>query len=144
MTVMQFFNNSAIGTGDIKNGRRIPQGDVVETLIVTSLFTDAYAANDDDLPDGITDRHGCWSDVFHNGQRGSLLWTLRREKITPKNLLRARDICVDALQWLLENHIDSLDVQVEKIGSHRAGILVRYSKDQEQRTYRTELDTNAI
>lgn len=79
--------------------------------IVISLFTDARALPDDELPAGSTGigrRRGWWGDVVAPSQApagaawttGSRLWLLSREKQTAETTRRARKYAEEALQWL--------------------------------------------
>lgn len=117
----------AIGGADLIPGRRLVTGDWLETVIFTSLFTDAQAPAD--LVPAGEFRGGYWGDTFSERSLGSLLWTLRREKITQKVLMRARDICLDALVWLLDaQHIAGIDVATDRLAADRLGITVTCTK----------------
>ena len=146
MSVMQLLFNTATFSTDVCHGRYLGNGSRIHTLIMTSLLTDAYAENVEDLPAGETDRHGCWSDTFHPAGRGSLLWTLKREKLTQQVMNRAKDMCDAALQWLVDdNELLSLRVDVQKIGSHRAAITVFYTDlNGDENVFIQELNTNAL
>lgn len=80
--------------------------------IVISLFTDARAKTDDELPSGSTGlnaRRGWWGDIVSPAQApagaawrtGSRLWLLSREKQTAETARRARRYAEEALQWLV-------------------------------------------
>ncbi|MEW6647182.1 MAG: phage GP46 family protein [Pseudomonadota bacterium] len=73
----------------------------LRTAVIVSLFTDARAETDDELPAGDGDRRGSWDDP----QRGSRLWLLAREKQTARTLERAREYAEEALAWLVEDGI---------------------------------------
>jgi phage gp46-like protein len=97
----------------------------LETAVVISLFTDRRAASTDPLPDGETDRRGCWMDAtldaLSNGQSdhgiGSLLWLLNREKTVPSVLARAKQYAEQALEWLVSDKIaESITVTAERLG----------------------------
>jgi len=122
---------------DISNGQQLAHDDWITTVIYTSLFTNKRAQNDE-VPDDVSDPQGYWGDMFFNESYGSLLWTLRREKIINNLEGRVRTMCLDALAWLLrDNHIESLEVTTERVrGSSRIDILIQYTRDgiaQEQR-----------
>jgi phage gp46-like protein len=75
------------------------------TAVVLSLFTDARAADGDELPAGETDRRGWWGDLAPLApgyQLGSRLWLLKREKQTDAVLRRAELYAEAALAWLIE------------------------------------------
>ncbi|BFR47429.1 phage GP46 family protein [Nitratidesulfovibrio sp. HK-II] len=80
--------------------------------IVISLFTDARAGADDELPAGsagLNARRGWWGDIVSPAQAptgaswitGSRLWLLSREKQTAETARRARGYAEEALQWLI-------------------------------------------
>jgi phage gp46-like protein len=91
----------------------------MRSAILISLFTDARAADDEELPEAGTDRRGWWGDTqardagpdagsARDANRiGSLLWLLARSKITPQVLLRAQRACEEALDWLVRDGIAS-------------------------------------
>lgn len=110
--------------GDLIGGRALATGDWLATVIYTSLFTDARAESDD-VPMGETTRGGYWGDAFSPRSLGSLLWTMRREKLSPQNLLRIRDICLQALAWLLDaGRIAAVDVQTSVAAADRLRLTV--------------------
>lgn len=111
-------------SGDLIGGRALQSGDWLATMVYTSLFTNARA-DDDNVPAGETDRGGYWGDAFSTRSLGSLLWTMRREKLSPQNLLRIRDICLQALAWLLDaGHITAVDVQTTVLAPDRLQLIV--------------------
>ena len=79
------------------------------TATVISLFTDARAGKDDELPATETFRRGWWGDGVPSagvpaGDRiGSRLWLLSREKQLPEVLARAKHYAEESLQWLLDD-----------------------------------------
>lgn len=96
-------------TGDINQiaaGLETEPG--LKTAVIISLFSDARAGDDDELPFGETDRRGWWGDMLAgaNGPKlGSKLWLLQREKHTTEVLRRAESYAKDALQWLIDDGI---------------------------------------
>lgn len=83
--------------------------DGLETAVAISLFTDARAPDDAELPAG-ADRGGCWMDSYPDIEgdvTGSLLWLLTREKQTTEVLQRAERYARTALQWLLDDRVAS-------------------------------------
>jgi phage gp46-like protein len=82
--------------------------DGLETAVVLSLFTDARANDDDQLPAGQTDRRGWWGDAYApvEGDRiGSRLWLLRRSKQLQSSLNEAREYAEEALAWMVEDGV---------------------------------------
>lgn len=102
--------------------------DGMRTAILISLFTDARAEADDELPDSGGDRRGWWGDAFPpvaGDETGSRLWLLFRSKITPATINRARDYARTALAWIVEDGIAAaVDVTVEAQERHRLAIGV--------------------
>lgn len=91
----------------------------MRTAILISLFSDARAADDEELPEAGGDRRGWWGDAYARDPRpdagtardvnriGSLLWLLSRSKITARTLTQAKQACEDALAWLVRDGIAS-------------------------------------
>lgn len=89
----------------------------LEQAVTISLFTDARLLEPAPLPDG-DDRMGYWGDLFLPADEslGSLLWTLRREKLTSATINRARDLATTALRWLLETpYVTGVQVQADRV-----------------------------
>ncbi|MBL4763525.1 MAG: phage GP46 family protein [Gammaproteobacteria bacterium] len=81
----------------------IAHDDGLKSAVLYSLFTDRQANDDDEIPDGSTDRRGHWADSILGESNGSRLWLLRREKQTQKTLNRAIAYAKEALQWLIDD-----------------------------------------
>jgi phage gp46-like protein len=79
--------------------------DGLTTAVILSLFLDARARPDDELPDGAAgDRRGWVGDAFALEDRiGSRLWLLTRAKQTEETRRRAEDYATEALAWLIED-----------------------------------------
>lgn len=96
----------------------------LKSAVIISLFSDRRANPDDALPDpAAADRRGWWGDNFaaQGDQIGSRLWLLSREKQLSSVLLRAKEYCKEALQWLIDDGIaKSIDVRPEIV---RDGVL---------------------
>ncbi len=99
----------------------------LKTAIIISLFSDRRANADDVLPNETGDRRGWFGDNFaavDGDQIGSRLWLLSREKQMPNVLLKAREYCVEALQWMIQDGVaKSVDVVAEVF---RPGVLAVY------------------
>jgi phage gp46-like protein len=82
-----------VGSGDLVNTNTL------DTAIIRSLFTDARAPDDLDLPDP----RGFWADTYNGFLSGSLLWLLARSKISDRQALlrQAEGYCNSALAWLV-------------------------------------------
>ena len=87
-------------------GADLEAEDGLETAVIVSLFTDARV-RPDELPEGLTWRRGFWGTAVDDEPRqfGSKLWLLSREKATQATLVRARQYCIDALQWLIQDGV---------------------------------------
>lgn len=111
MTDLALIWDDGLFTADLAQdgaGLAVEQG--LKTAIIVSLFTDRRARADDPLPQEGADRRGWWGDVaapIEGDQIGSRLWLLRRSKMTAKVVEQAREFCVDALQWLVEDGVAS-------------------------------------
>ncbi len=117
----------------VVSGGALATHDGLRTAILISLFTDARAPDGAVLPEDGADRGGWWGDAFGGDvsttiadidQRnaiGSLVWLLRRAKVTPQALRDARQYCLDALAWFLRDGIASaVDVEAEAQGDRMA------------------------
>ncbi|WP_420555173.1 phage GP46 family protein [Neptuniibacter marinus] len=99
----------------------------LENAVVISLFTDARCELDE-LPQGETDQRGYWGDIDlpESESLGSKLWTLKREKVIPKTINRARDYATEALQWLLEDdYLQSIKVESSRGDTYRIDLLIQ-------------------
>lgn len=101
MDIAVAFKNMA---GDIHvEGGDLASDGSLRTAVVLSLFLDARAKDDDEIPDGSADRRGWWADAY--GQLpdsfGSRLWLLSREKQLASVLARAKEYAEEALAWLV-------------------------------------------
>lgn len=83
---------------------------VLETLVIVSLFTDRRAEPSDLPPWADNDPRGWWGDTWlaldNPGDRiGSRLWLLERTKSDSKLPLRARAYILEALEWMIADRI---------------------------------------
>lgn len=98
----------ASGRGDwsVTNGD-LTSGNDVETAVLISLFTDRQAQPSDIVPDasiGNRDPRGWWAQDAKY-QIGSRLWLLDRAKGVSDTPIRAKDYCIEALQWMLDDGV---------------------------------------
>jgi len=86
---------------DLATGRDL------ESAVIISMFSDRLAHPDDRLPDPLdSDRRGWWADWdAEEGNIGSRLWLISREKQTEEVRLRVEDYCREALAWMLEDDV---------------------------------------
>lgn len=114
-------------------GGKLVTDDGMRTTILISLFSDARAPDDAELPEEGRDRRGWWGDSlakdagrFAGTARdpdriGSLLWLLERAKVVPQSLRFAQQACEDALAWLIRDGVAGrVGVQVEAQGDRMA------------------------
>ena len=96
----------------------------LRTAVVLSLFTDARALADDDIPSGDQDPRGWWGDAYAQvpGDRiGSRLWLLSRSKKLPRTAQEAKSLAEEALAWLVQDRIAS-SVSVEAVLEPRGAV----------------------
>lgn len=88
----------------------------LQTAVLISLYSDRRATLEE-LPPGESDPAGWWADEFEavaDDQIGSLLWTLKRAKISNALAGRVRDIVAESLQWMIDDGVaQSVDVSAE-------------------------------
>lgn len=93
----------------VLSGFDLARDDGLETGVIISLFTDRRASSEQipaELPQD--DLRGYWGDVSNatpSDQTGSLLWLLAREKQLPQVLSRAKQYCLEALAWMVDDLI---------------------------------------
>lgn len=103
-------------------------GDPKITVILNSLFTDARAGEEDELPvDQGQDRRGYWADGLGSSNPwGSKLWLLSREKNTPETINKAREWAEQGLEHLLTNGLaKTINVHAEATEPEFLGLRVR-------------------
>lgn len=108
-------------SGDIVvEGGAVTTDDGLRTAIAISLFSDARAGDDDDLPEPGADRRGWWGDAYPAetddlSELGSKLWLLARSKATTDTLRKAQNYAHAALQWIVRDGIArSIEATVER------------------------------
>jgi phage gp46-like protein len=104
----------------------------IRTAVVISLFTDARAKDDAELPAGEADRRGWWGDLLSgvDGDKiGSQRWLYMREKQTAETAEKIREADQAALQWLIDDGIAAaVSVEVEWIGRGLLGERIVVTK----------------
>ncbi|MBM3929225.1 MAG: hypothetical protein FJ335_12340 [Sphingomonadales bacterium] len=119
------FLNAEIGVADlVVDAGSLATDDGLRSAIVMSLFSDARAGGDDELPVD-ADPRGWWGDVVPSADRdelGSKLWLLDRAKVIPRVLASARDYATAALAWLVDDGVAS-SVGVDASGDSVNGEL---------------------
>ena len=106
--------NPATSSGDwaMSNGD-LQSGSDLQSAILVSLFTDAYAPDFvPPPPSGPPNPRGCWTDTYTGFQIGSLLWTRTRLIKTQGALLLIQGDCQNALAWMVTiGVVASFDVE---------------------------------
>jgi len=105
MDIALNFDNKQFDTGVGQDDLDADIG--LRTAVMISLFTDARARDDDEIPDGSNDKRGHWGDAYEDDSTGSRLWLLERAKETQKTLDRGKEYATEALRWFIENGIAS-------------------------------------
>lgn len=107
----------------------------LRTAVIISIFTDARA-NEEELPIGETSRRGYWGDLFPDVERdriGSRLWLLERSKETEEVRVTARQYCLEALQWMIDDGIAaSIDVSTSFVSRGRMLIDIKIRRPEGQ------------
>lgn len=110
-------------------GAQLQVGNDLLTAALISLFTDRLAQQDDQIPDGTDDPRGWWGDIAGDPPVGSRLWLISRSKLVPEIALRAKDYCVEAMQWLLDDGIaEAVAVVTEIVHPNRLNIQVTVTR----------------
>ena len=102
--------------------------DGLEESILNSLYTDARAEG----------KNGWWGDAYNSGQpMGSKLWTLKNAKATLETKNLAKQYCLEALQWLLDEKIvDKLTVSTQWILQGVLYIEIHIYRNQDHRVFK--------
>ncbi|WP_110947409.1 phage GP46 family protein [Pseudomonas bohemica] len=118
------------GRGDWSvTGGALDSGNDLATAVLISLFTDRQADNDDDIPDGSTDRRGWWGDLDEDVHIGSRLWLLDRAKLTQKNANLAQVYIKECLQWILDDEVAAgITVGTAIVGQNRLNVIVTITR----------------
>lgn len=93
-----------------RDGGNLITDDGLEAAVLLSVFTHRRADDSDQLPPGVTERHGWWGDAFARVQgdlSGSLLWLLSRSTLTNATLAEARGHIERSLAWMLADGVAS-------------------------------------
>lgn len=129
MTDLALVIDAETGISDLQlSGGALATHDGLRSAILVSLFTDARAGPDADLPEAGSDRRGWWGDGFARDpgdETGSLLWLLRRGKLNDRLLVRAREYAAASLAWITADQVASnVDVRAELAGPQGIALTV--------------------
>lgn len=87
----------------------------LEAPVLVSLFSDARATEEQDLPGGEGSGLRGWWGADEGEAFGSLLWLSERSKVTDETVNMVREAVRDGLAWLIEEEIvASLEVSAER------------------------------
>jgi len=101
----------------------------LRTAVLISLFTDARARDDDELPSNDGDRRGHWADTYSTSSQGSRLWLLERAKENQATLDNAKTYAAEALQWLVEDSVaQTVNVVTSWFAVGKLGIYISVLK----------------
>lgn len=128
------------GAGDFAmSGDDLLLDEGLETAVIISLFCDRQV-DEEELPDGETDRRGWWGDVANADESdriGSKLWLLAREKSLALVADKARKYCEEALKWMKDDGVtDAVVVTTEIIRSGLLGIGITIKRPSGPVSYR--------
>lgn len=141
MDVSLLFDNAAqSGILRLKDGDLRTDSDL-RTSILISLFSDARATDDDQLPTKDDDRRGWVGNVFSEVPIGSRLWLLDRSVLTDEVIRRAKDYVIEALHWMVEkNIVERIEVEAQRLGTFGAVLNIALTRN--KKTIRYELTWN--
>ncbi len=107
MVVYDYGGDIIVENGDLRHDNGL------YTAVLISLFSDARAPIDAELPQLETTRRGWWNDRAQEFI-GSLLWLVARETTSERRAVaaRAREFCILALRWMIDEGIAAA-VEVE-------------------------------
>jgi phage gp46-like protein len=117
---------------NINNGDLSPDNGLA-TAVMISLLTDARAPDLSLLPDGENELRGWWGDI-DDFKTGSLLWLINREKTLPGVAVRAREACINALEWLREEEIaEKVEVSAQIVKPLGLEIIIKIHRGTSRR-----------
>lgn len=105
------------------NGADLLSGADLQSAVMVSLFTDAWAGTDFSPPDGARDNRGWWADTYTGDPIGSRLWTLARATKTTATLNLAQKYAENSLQWLIDDGLAASVVVNAAWQSQQAAML---------------------
>ena len=123
------------------NGADFLAEDTLASAVLVALLSDRLAASYE-VPVGY-DRRGWWADSLDEGNylTGSRLWLLAREKQLPGVLVRCKQYCEEALQYLVDDGIvTSVLVTVFNARPGWLVALIKLAVNTGSRIYRFEFD----
>lgn len=136
MDISLLFDNVAqSGIFCIKGGDLAMDSDL-RTSVLISLFSDARASSEDQLPNQDMDPRGWVGDVFSEVPIGSRLWLLDRSELTDEVVRRTQDYVKESLQWMIDKGVISqLKVMAYRTGISSVSIEITMVRNQQQIRY---------
>lgn len=140
MTDIATIYSDAALRGDLSlDGADLASDEGLETAVLHSIFTDARARDDDELPGGeLGDgrKRGWWGDStlepLSDGtadKYGSRLWLLKRRKITKQTVEMAREMLEECLAWLVSDGVAAkVTVDVWRYGQSAVAATVEIKR----------------
>lgn len=133
---LQAFDLALSGTGT-----DLATDDTLASSLLVSLMSDRLAESYE-VQQG-EDRRGWWADAYASNEHktGSRLWLLEREKQLPGVVLRCKQYCEEALQWLIDDGLAraiTVTVFVPRMGWLVA--LIQFAINGQSRNFRFEFD----
>lgn len=121
--------DNALGAADLAlNGTDLATDAGLTTAVLLSIMLDRRARDDDKPPSGDpSDRRGWWADQFaavEGDLYGSRLWLLDRAKAVVETALLAKEYTVEALQWLVDDAVATVDVTTALVNARPATPMV--------------------
>lgn len=114
----------------------------IQTAVLISLFSDARA-EEDQRPSPADSPRGYWGDTAED-RYGSLLWLLRRAKVTQETLTRAEEYARLALSWLIgDGVVERVDVVASLVRADWIRIQVTLTRGQARRFPEIFIRSNA-
>jgi len=139
MTGLKLFFESGEGDLGIKDRRLIVEEDI-NTLVLTSEFSDARAQPADPVDELNPEINGYWAESLMaiNGRNwGSKYWQYRRNIVNNDTVNGINDAGKEAVQHLKDNGIvETIEVETERQGIDRIAQQITYTEPSQQQSIR--------
>lgn len=101
----------------------------LETTVLISLFSDARAREQDEMPQGFKNRSGWFGSLVSDVEIGSRLWLLCRSVVDEVTLRHVERYCKDALQWMVDdNMIDDVEAVAARESLNQINFSVKITR----------------
>lgn len=139
MTGLKLFFQRGEGDLGIQDGQLIVADDL-NTLVLTSEFSDARAETEDPIDQLNPEIRGFWAEVLMavNGRRwGSKYWIYRRNILNNDTVNGVNDAGKDCVKHLKDNGVvDTITVETERQGGDRIAQQITYTEPGQQEQIR--------